>query len=232
MPAKDTLCYELRVYYTAPGKLNDLLKRFRDHTTKIFESHGMTNVGYWTPLDNPDGKLYYILSYPNRVARNASWKAFSADTTWQRVAKESEVNGKIVTKVESVFLKTTDFSPNNTISSLNQGIWEFRIYHTTPNNLDNLLSRFRDFTVKCFEKYGMTNKFYWTPTDVAQGADNTLYYFLTHQSPEAAKEAFAKFRSDPEWIATKKASEDKGGGPLTTSVESILMYPTDFSKLK
>ncbi len=232
MPTKDTLCYELRVYWTAPGKLNDLMRRFRDHTTKIFEKHGMTNVGYWTPLDNPDGKLYYILSYPNRAARDASWKAFSADTTWQRVAKESEVNGKIVTKVESVFLKTTDFSPNNTISTLNNDVWEFRIYHVTPNNLDNLLSRFRDFTVKRFEQYGMTNKFYWTPTDAAQGADNTLYYFLTHQSPEAAKAAFDKFRSDPEWIATRKASEVKGGGSLTTSVESIFMYPTDFSKLK
>ncbi len=230
--AKDTLCYELRIYSTAPGKLNDLMKRFRDHTTKLFEKHGMTNVGYWTPLDNPDGKLYYILSYPNRAARDASWKAFSADTTWQRVAKESEVNGKILTKIESIFLKTTDFSPNNITSSKNSSVWEFRIYHVTPNNLDNLLSRFRDFTVKRFEQYGMTNKFYWTPTDTAQGADNTLYYFLTHQSPEAAKVAFDKFRSDPEWIATRKASEVKGGGSLTTSVESILMYPTDFSKLK
>ena len=232
MKTKDTLCYELRIYSTATGKLNDLMKRFRDHTLKIFEKHGMTNVGYWTPLDNPDGKLYYILSYPNRAARDASWKAFSADTTWQRVAKESEVNGKIVTKVESVFLKTTDFSPNNTINSLNQGVWEFRIYHTTPNNLDNLLTRFRDFTVKRFEQYGMTNKFYWTPTDATQGADNTLYYFLTHPSPEGAKAAFDKFRADPEWIATRKASEVKGGGSLTTNVESIYMYPTDFSKLK
>ena len=230
MPKKDTLCYELRVYSTAPGKLNDLLKRFRDHTTKIFEKHGMTNVGYWTPLDNPDGKLYYILSYPNRAARDASWKAFGADTTWQRVAKESEVNGKIVTKVESVFLKSTDFSPNNFASDLKSGVWEFRIYHTTPNNLDNLLARFRDFTVKRFERYGMTNKAYWTATDNAEG--DKLYYFLTHPSPEAQKAAFDKFRSDPEWIEVRKASEVKGGGPLTTKVESIFMYPTDFSKVK
>jgi hypothetical protein len=150
---KDTLCYELRIYWTAPGKLNDLMKRFRNHTTKIFERHGMTNVGYWTPLDNPDGKLYYILSYPNRVARDASWKAFSADTMWHRVARESEVTGKIVTKVESIFLKTTDFSPNDFTSS-NGGVWEFRIYHTTPNNLNNLLERFRSFTVK---RFGISN---------------------------------------------------------------------------
>ena len=230
MAQKDTLCYELRIYSTAPGKLNDLMKRFRDHTTKIFEKHGMTNVGYWTPLDNPDGKLYYILSYPNRAARDASWKAFSADTTWHRVAKESEVNGKIVTKVESVFLKTTDFSPNNLKSDINSGVWEFRIYHVSPNNLNNLLTRFRDFTLKRFEQYGMTNKIYWTTTDAEQG--DKLYYFLTHPSPDAAKTAFDKFRSDPEWINVRKASEVKGGGSLTTKVESILMYPTDFSKIK
>ena len=74
--ANDTLCYELRIYTCNKGKLNDLMKRFRTYTTKIFESHGMTNVGYWTPLDNPDEKIYYILSYPNRAAREASWKAF------------------------------------------------------------------------------------------------------------------------------------------------------------
>jgi pimeloyl-ACP methyl ester carboxylesterase len=229
---KDTLCYELRIYYTHPSKLNDLLKRFRNHTLKLFEKHGMTNVGYWTPLDNPEGKLYYILSYPNRAARDASWKGFMADTTWKRVAAESEVNGKIVSKVESIFLKTTDFSPNNFKNSKNSNIWEFRIYTCTPNNLDNLLERFRGFTVNRFEKYGMTNKAYWTATDEKQGSDKMLYYFLTHPSEEAAKAAFDKFRTDPEWIETRKASEVKGGGSLTVKVESIFMYPTDFSKLK
>lgn len=227
---KDTLCYELRIYWTAPSKLNDLLKRFRDHTTKLFEKHGMTNVGYWTPLDNPDGKLYYVLSYPNRAARDTAWKHFMADTTWQRVQRESEVNGKIVTKVESIFLKTTDFSPQNFQVNPYSGMWEFRIYHLSPNNLENLLTRFRDFTVNRFEKYGMTNKIYWTATDNTEG--DKLYYFLTHPSPEAAKSAFDKFRNDPEWIEVRKASEVKGGGSLTTKVESIYMYPTDFSKLK
>jgi pimeloyl-ACP methyl ester carboxylesterase len=231
MVQNDSLCYELRVYWTHPSKLNDLMKRFRNHTTKLFEKHGMTNVGYWTPLDNPDGKLYYVLSYPNRAAREVSWKNFMADTTWKRVASESEVNGKIVSKVESVFLKTTDFSPNNFTSS-NNGVWEFRIYTATPNNLVHLLQRFRGFTVNRFAQYGMDNKAYWTTTDAEQGSDKMLYYFLTHPSEEAAKAAFDKFRSDPEWIATRKASEVKGGGSLTVKVESIFMVATDFSKLK
>ena len=228
---KDTLCYELRIYSCEKGKLNDLLRRFRNHTLKIFEKHGMTNVGYWTPLDNVDEKLYYVLSYPNRAARDASWKAFGSDTTWHRVQKESELNGKIVSKVESVFLKSTDFSPNNFKNSSNSNVWEFRIYHPTPNNLDILLERFRGFTVKRFEQYGMTNKMYWT-TDTDKAEDKKLYYFLTHPSPDAAKTAFDNFRNDPEWIATRKASEVKGGGSLTVKVESIFMYPTDFSKLK
>ena len=231
MPLNDTLCYEMRIYTANKGKLNNLLKRFRNHTTKIFEKNGMTNIGYWTPLDNPDEKIYYILSYPNRAARDASWKAFSADTTWQRVARESEVDGKIVAKVESIFLKTTDFSPNDFTSNPGN-VWEFRVYTATPNNLPILLSRFRDFTVKRFGEYGMLNKAYWTATDAEQGSDKMLYYFLSHPSEEAAKAAFDKFRSDPEWIATRKASEVKGGGSLTVKVESIFMYPTDFSKLK
>jgi pimeloyl-ACP methyl ester carboxylesterase len=230
--APDTLCYELRIYTATKGNLNNLLKRFRNHTTKLFEKQGMTNVGYWTPLDNADEKLYYVLSYPNRTAREASWKAFMSDTAWQSVQKASEINGGLVAKVESIFLKTTDFSPNNMKSSLNSNVWEFRIYTTTPNNLGNLMDRFRGFTVNRFAQYGMTNKIYWTATDAEQGADKMFYYFLTHPSQDAAKEAFDKFRADPEWIATRKASEVKGGGSLTVKVESIFMVATDFSKAK
>ena len=229
MTQNDNRCYELRIYTCNKGKLNDLNRRFRNHTTKLFEKHGMTNLGYWMPLDNPEEKLYFILSYPNRADREASWTAFMADTTWQRVWKESEANGSIVAKAESIFLKTTDFSPNNFTANLNSGVWELRIYHCTPYNLENLLTRFRSFTVQRFERYGMTNKIYWTPTDADQGSDNMLYYFLTHPSEAAAKAAFNQFRNDPEWVATRKASEVKGGGSLTTSVESIFMWPTDYS---
>jgi hypothetical protein len=231
-PGEDGRTYELRIYHCHKGKLNDLNRRFRNHTLKLFERHGMTNIGYWTPLDNPGEKLYYVLSYPDRAAREASWAAFMADTTWLRVWKESEADGPILEKIESIFLKTTDFSPNNLASDLGNGVWEMRIYHCTPNNLGHLLERFRSFTVKRFEQCGMTNKIYWTPTDPSQGADNTLYYFLTHPSPQGAKAAFDKFRADPEWLAVRKASEVKGGGSLTSSIESIFMWPTDYSPLR
>jgi len=108
-----TTVYELRIYHTYEGKLDDLLRRFRDHTTKLFEKHGLKNVAYWTPTDDPlKGKtLVYILAHPSREAATANWKAFQDDPEWQSVKDKSEANGKIVEKVDSTFMVTTDFSP-------------------------------------------------------------------------------------------------------------------------
>jgi hypothetical protein len=232
-PAADTRCYEMRIYYAAPGKLNDLLARFRNHTTAIFKKHGMTNVGYWLPMENADNKLIYVLSYPSREAREKSWKDFGADPEWQKVAKASEENGKLVAKVESIFMKTTDFSPKLLISKTKEPrAFELRTYKATPGNLDRLLARFRNHTLKLFEKYGMTNVIYWTPTDKEQGADDKLIYLLAHKSKEAGLKSFEEFRNDPDWVAVKKKSEEEGGGSLTVTVESVYMTPTDFSPMQ
>jgi len=105
--------FELRVYHTYEGKLDDLLARFRDHTITIFKRHGIESVAYWTPTDEPlKGKtLFYILRYPSREAATTSWKAFQSDPEWVKVSTASEANGKLVEKVDSTFLKLTDFSP-------------------------------------------------------------------------------------------------------------------------
>jgi hypothetical protein len=104
--------FELRTYTTLEGKLPALLARFRDHTIKLFEKHGIESVGYWVPADAPRSQntLVYLLRHKTREAALASWAAFRADPAWQKVQKESEVDGKIVDKVESVFLAPTDFS--------------------------------------------------------------------------------------------------------------------------
>jgi hypothetical protein len=111
--AESDVVYELRVYHCYEGKLPDLLRRFREHTTKIFEKHGMTNVAYWSPMDEPQksNTLIYILAHPSREAAATNWRAFSADPEWQSVQKASEANGKIVEKVDSTFIVLTDFSP-------------------------------------------------------------------------------------------------------------------------
>src|SRR5438477_11632385 len=105
-----TTVYELRVYHTYEGKLDDLLRRFREHTMQIFEKHGIHNVAYWTPTDDPlKGKtLFYILAHPSREAATANWKAFRDDPEWQEVQKKSEANGKLVEKADSTFLTLTD----------------------------------------------------------------------------------------------------------------------------
>jgi hypothetical protein len=105
--------FELRTYTCAEGRLPALEKRFREHTIKIFDKHGMKSIGYWVPRDPPRSQntLIYILAHPSREAADKNWAAFRADPEWQRVQKASEADGKIVVKVESVFMDPTDFSP-------------------------------------------------------------------------------------------------------------------------
>jgi len=105
--------YELRVYHALPGKLGDLLARFRDHTIKLFARHGIKNVAYWTPIEEPEksNTLIYILQHPSREAASANWKSFQDDPEWKSVRDKSEENGKLVEKIDSTFLVLTDFSP-------------------------------------------------------------------------------------------------------------------------
>ena len=111
--AASGVVYELRIYHAAPGKLDELLARFRDHTIKIFDRHGLKSVAYWTPLDEPQkgNTLVYILQHPSREEAAANWKSFQDDPEWKSVKEKSEANGKLVEKVDSTYLALTDFSP-------------------------------------------------------------------------------------------------------------------------
>ena len=105
--------FELRTYTTNPGKLDDLHKRFRDDTCRIFKKHGMELVGFWTPEEEKDGKgntLVYMLAFPSRDAAKKAWKDFGDDPEWKKVYAESHKNGVLVSKVQSVYLDPTDYS--------------------------------------------------------------------------------------------------------------------------
>ena len=226
----------MRVYYAAPGKLDALNARFRDHTMKLFEKHGLTNVGYFVPIDNKDNKLVYFIASPSKEARDKSFKAFAADPDWKKAAAESEKDGKLVDKVDSTFLTATDYSPALKIEKGKEDrVFELRTYTATKGNLGNLNDRFKDHTMKLFEKHGMTNVVYW---NVLKGEknddDKKLVYLLAHKSEDAAKKSFDAFRKDPDWVAARKASEKKGGGSLTEKggVKSEFLKPTDYSPLK
>ena len=105
--------FELRTYTTPGGKLDDLQTRFRDHTLRIFENHGMKNVGYWVPTDAPlsENTLIYMLAHESRAAAKQSWDDFRSDPEWQMAYKESERDGRLASNVVSVFMEATDFSP-------------------------------------------------------------------------------------------------------------------------
>ena len=105
--------FEMRTYITNDGKLDALHARFRDHTNTLFEKHGMTLIGYWTPVDGDEAKntLVYMLAYPNREARAKAWKGFLADPAWIKAYATSIKDGRLVKQVISKFLTPTDYSP-------------------------------------------------------------------------------------------------------------------------
>ncbi len=105
--------FEMRTYTAPDGKLPNLQARFRDHTIRIFNKHNMKSVGYWVPQDEPakSNTLIYIISHESREAAKQSWAAFQADPEWKKVSAESQVDGRIVSNVVSVFMDATDYSP-------------------------------------------------------------------------------------------------------------------------
>ena len=236
--AEDPRVFELRTYVTYPGKLPDLLKRFREHTCRLFEKHGMQNIGYWVPADPADGgenTLIYLIAHQSRESAKASWAAFQQDPEWQAAAKASEMNGKILAqKPGSLFLKTTDYSPRVVLgASPTERVFEMRTYKAANGKLQDLHQRFRNHTTALFHKHGMTQIGYWSPQDESDGSADTLIYLLSHPSREAAQSAFTQFRADPQWIEAKAESEKNGS--LTAAVggvKSVFLKATDFSPIR
>jgi hypothetical protein len=255
---KENRVFELRVYYAAKGKLDALHARFRDHTMKIFENHGMTNVGYWVPIDNKDDRLVYVIAHKDRAAATANWKAFIADPEWKKAQQESEKDGRLVMRADSFFLDATDYSPAVAPSQgKGERVFELRTYITSPNNLDLLNARFRDHTMKLFERHGMTNVAYWTldksdkatvgklltansPTGQEKSEVDAkdpagplaLVYLLGHPSVEARNKTFDAFRVDPDWVKAKGESEKAGSLTAKNGVKSLMMKATDYSPMK
>ena len=111
--AGSDVVYELRIYHTYEGKLEPLLKRFRERETKIFKRLDMHPVAYWTPDDEPlKGRtLIYMLRHPSRAAATENWARFAKDPGWVKLKAESEADGAFVEKHDITFMTLTDFSP-------------------------------------------------------------------------------------------------------------------------
>jgi hypothetical protein len=220
--------YELRVYTCDPGRLEALNTRFREHTIKLFEKHGMINVAYFVPTEAPaaENTLVYFLWHQSADAAAASFRAFRADPDWISVRTESEKEAKILAKpVESTFLKLTDYSAP--LPAARPGrVYELRTYTAPEGKLEALHARFRDHTLRLFEKHGMENVAYFVPADEPNSA-NTLIYLLAHKSRDAARESWKAFLNDPDWKAVHATSE--ANGTLVEKIESVFLEPTDYS---
>ena len=103
---------ELRTYTSPDGRLGDLQARFRNHTVKLFEKHGITSIGYFVPQDAPQSQntLIYVLAHKDRESAKQNWAAFQKYPDWQAAFKESQKNGPLQTQVQSVFMDPLDFS--------------------------------------------------------------------------------------------------------------------------
>lgn len=227
----DEMIYELRTYHANPGQLPALEDRFRDHTVSLFEKHGMTNVAYWVPVENEKERLIYLLSFPSIEAREAAWKAFGEDPAWQVAKKASEVDGKLVAKIDSVLMQTTDFSGDFAPYEGAPRFFEMRTYTAAPGMLSHIQKRFRDHTTALFAKHGMTNLTYFELLEGQEGAENLLIYFLAHKDAAARDQSFQAFRADPKWQQVAKDSEVDAGGSILVEngVESLFLKATDYS---
>ncbi len=232
--------YELRIYTAAPGKAEALDARFRNHTIGLFKKHGMTPVGFWH-VATPEGaakddRLFYLMGYKDRAARDASWAAFAQDPEWRQVYADSQKDGSLTTTggIQNIFLNSTDYSPKlNTTSSTTPRLWELRTYTATPGKLENVHNRFRNHTIGIFSRLGMTNFQYWRPVADQPAMTDKMVYMMAYPTAAARTTMWQAFSRDEEWVKVRTESEKDG--PLLMSpggVVSVLLTPTDYSPLK
>jgi hypothetical protein len=232
--------YEWRVLQAAPGKLDALHARLRDHQIPLLEQHGIFTQGVFVPAgDNPDRRVYLLVGAEGLGPMHDGWAVFLKDPKWlEAVAKsEEDAGGKLVLQEGYQRLVKTYWSPQFTpTKAAEPRAFELRTY-TCPDHYKqvSLQRRFREHTMKLFEKHGMQNIVYWVLDDDEPAFRQKLIYLLAHKSQDAAKESFSAFRKDPEWLAAKEASEKTAGGSLTEKEKGVVsefLEATEYSPLR
>jgi hypothetical protein len=105
------MIHELRIYHCMPGRLPDLNKRFETITLKLWEKHGIRQMGFWTVLVGPSNNdLYYLLEWQDLTEREQKWNAFITDPDWIARRAETERDGPLVERIENLFLTPTAYS--------------------------------------------------------------------------------------------------------------------------
>ena len=227
-PEPDYTIHELQIITAKPGKLAALQEWFKQHDQDVLAKHGAKTLAYLLPAqtqagENAANKILCLYEHPSTKALMQFSRKVKADPLWKPLDTSQPGPQLLVENTEVIWLRPTDFSPEfKPTKSSQPRVFELRTYTCpSPEKLAALHNRFRDHTMGLFAKYGMENLVYWQPLGLEDG-DRKLVYLLAHDSVNAAKESFSKFRADPEWLKAKKASEERAGGSLTEAVDGVL----------
>lgn len=256
---KETRTFELRVYSVEKGKQATVNTLIAKTGIKYMKKHDMELLGAWVPTDVADDRVILLVAHKDKASAVKNTDSLQADEGLRAEVGEALKGEQVITGIARFYLNATDYSPAIKPATVGDRVFELRTYVATPHNLDNLNARFRDHTLKLFEKHGMTNVAYFNLLEgekttcgdllkgcAAKGNDKcdvkpdtevkplALVYMISHKSQEAAKASFVKFGQDPAWKAAYSESEKKGGGPLTAKngVKSLFLKATDYSPMK
>ena len=229
--------YELRIYTANPGKLDALNTRFRDHTLKLFEKHGIESLYYWTVVEGAEGEdpanlLVYIVAHKDKAAADAAWQAFLADPEWQEVARKSEEGGRILAGPPvSIYMEAVAIPTGESAAEPTAGrIFELRKYNTGPDGLAGTIDRFNGGEADLFRKHGMQTLHFWSALD-----KSSFIYLLAHKDRETARTSwqgfFAEFRAFMEKLNAGKPAPAGGAPAAPPRMTSEIRYlsPTDYS---
>ena len=229
------MLYELRKYDLLPGKQPELLNRFATFTTLKWKEFGIQLTGFWTTEMGVSNQLVYILAWESFEERFTKFPAWQASPERAVKWEETERNGPLIRRVNNLMMEPTDFSPMDRGITYSEDaatrapyMFELRQYDAMPNKRPDLIRRFGDFTLGCFEKHGFRQIGYWTP--IMGGDNHQLIYMLAWKSYEERTACFASFREDKERQEVFEASE--ANGPLVEKVTNTIIRPTAFSPIR
>ena len=231
---RDGPVYELRTYIAARDRFEHLVKRFREHTDRLFRKHNMQPVGYWVPTDGPPiskRTFVYILKHPSRYEAWKNWVAFTNDREWQRVLDQPLFQRLLIGKPESVFMTLNEYSEEvrNEIENPG-GIFELRTYTVQNGQLAALNDRVQNHSAALFSRHGMKNIAYWTPFEFP-GSSNQLIYLLHHANRQQADSSWKAFDDDTDWQKVARDSQ-RNGKLLVETRERSFLRAMDFSPLR
>ncbi|MFP6874881.1 MAG: NIPSNAP family protein [Verrucomicrobiales bacterium] len=226
--------YELRIYAANEHRFAHLIKRFGEHTDRIFRKHALEPMGYWIPTEGPPKKrrrFIYILKHASRYAAYRNWNQFSNDREWQAVLDQPEFQGLLAEKPTSIFMTANDYSAiaRDDIKEPG-GTYELRTYIVNPGKLPSLNARFAGHTTRLFKKHGINNVAYWTPFEKPD-SENTLIYLIHHAGRKQVDANWKAFGSDPQWQKVARESQ-LNGMFLAAPPERIYLKAMEFSPLK